>query len=60
MHADPEMDNTRGWQRAPSQAVDGFCQRALLRELRGSPSPKHKMVARAMLGHHNHCKPSNV
>ena len=32
----PQLDSTRGWQRAVSQAVDGFCQRALLRELDAS------------------------
>ena len=30
---EPQLDNTRGWQRAASQAVDSFCQRALLQEL---------------------------
>ena len=33
---EPQLDNTRGWQRTASQAVDGFCQRALLRELDAS------------------------
>ena len=33
---EPQLDNTRGWQRAASHAVDGFCQRALLRELDAS------------------------
>ena len=34
----PDIDSTRGWQRAASQAVDGFCQRALMRELDASPA----------------------
>ena len=33
---EPQLDNTRGWQRAASQAVDGFCQQTLLRELDAS------------------------
>ena len=32
-HDAPQLENTRGWQRAAAQAVDSFCQRALLREL---------------------------